>query len=89
MANVSFSSNFDIQRARFAFIRSGFHLSQSTSLSSSFLFLLVMTRGLTKRILNLDNASFVLYARLFPLCSSLLFRFLCRHITPFFVNRHL
>lgn len=88
-----FQSNFNIQRARFAFIRSGFHLSPvrrrryrhrrrcavvfSPSLPPS----LVMTRGSAERILNLDNASFVLYARLFSPRSSLPFRFLCRFAT--------
>lgn len=36
-----------------------------------------MTRESTERILNLDNASFVLYARLFSPRSSLPYRFLC------------
>lgn len=78
------NANFDILRARFTSIPWGFHLSQSppSSLSSlSFLFLLVMTRGSTERILNLDNASFVLYTRLFSSRSSLPFRFLCRFAT--------
>lgn len=37
--------------------------------------LLVITRGFTERILNLDNASFILYARLFSSRSSLPFSY--------------
>lgn len=40
-----------------------------------------MTRGSAERILNLDNASFVLYARLYSPRSSLPFRFLRRFAT--------